>query len=70
MRKINWKNIIVIWISLGISIAGYLTIFPQMETAYNGLGEFKTYVIRDSTLLITIVGAILIIGLKLIKEKN
>lgn len=75
MRKLyNYKILLVLWISLGVSVSGYFYIFPNRyeETSdFNSPGRRHYRAItysRDGKeqqvfTLITIVGAILIFGI-------
>jgi len=75
MKNLNWKNILIIWIAIGVLAIGLFHIFAPsgyFESRSHGIFSqgFRTnYLGRNLSLLITIVGAILIWGLKIYKKE-
>jgi hypothetical protein len=65
-KKKNWRDILIIWIAMGVLATGLFQIFPYYEY-FRGNYE-ANYIGRDISILITIVGAILIWGLKIYKK--
>lgn len=77
MKRVNWSKILVVWIALGVLVSGWFHIYPtvEYERIYDifdedkyELKEYNVFDNRDLSVLVTVVGGILIYGLKVRKS--